>query len=256
MSDAADPDLSGGTVSRPVRRGNHVHRDSGPWTTSVHAFLRHLRSVGFAGAPYPIGRDDTGREVLTYVKGKAAHMPWPQVLRTDAGLRDVARLVRSFHDSSRSFLSPSDAVWRTGARGLAEGEIVVHGDLGPWNVIYRGSQAVALIDWDLAEPGLPIHDLAQLAWTAVPVRTEAVWRAAGFETEPHVQGRLEAIADGYGEYSRRELAQGLLDFMSRQSRRLPELASQGIEPWRRLVAGGALSMIQAEFEWVASKLKD
>jgi len=250
----SEPDFLRGTVSRPERRGDRVYRESGPWTDAVHALLRHLHVVGFTGAPYPIGLDETGHEVLTYIEGQAAHMPWPRVLRTDAGLRELASLVRSFHDASQGFRPEATAVWRTGARGLVGSEVVIHGDLGPWNVVYRESRPVALIDWDLAEPGLPIHDLAHLAWTAIPLRTEPVWRAAGFGTEPLFEARLEAIADGYGQYSREELREGVIDFVARQRLRLPELASQGIEPWRRLVDAGAVQIIEAEFEYVVDRL--
>ena len=243
-----------GSLSHASRHGDHVHRDSGPWTPAIHSFLRHLHEHGFVAAPRPVGLDGEGREVLTWVAGKAAHMPWPRVLRSQVGLRELAELVRSFHDAARSFVPPADASWRTGARPKPADQIVIHGDLGPWNVIYRGSRPAALIDWDLAEPSPAVFDVAHLAWTAVPIRPEPVWRAAGFGKAPDFVARLQAIADGYGEHSRRELHEALLAFMERQRQRRPVLAKQGIEPWRRLVAGGALPMIDAELEWARGAL--
>ena len=38
----------------------------------VHALLKHLEDVGFAGAPRFLGIDSAGREVLTYVAGEVA----------------------------------------------------------------------------------------------------------------------------------------------------------------------------------------
>jgi hypothetical protein len=66
--------LAGGNVSGGVVRvGDTVRRPAGPWTPAVHALLDHLHAVGFRGAPRPLGLDDRGREVLTYVPGPVAH---------------------------------------------------------------------------------------------------------------------------------------------------------------------------------------
>ncbi|MEK8169329.1 hypothetical protein NKH77_04555 [Streptomyces sp. M19] len=40
----------------------------------MHALLAHLHEVGFRAAPRPLGIDDQGREVLTYLPG---HVVWP-----------------------------------------------------------------------------------------------------------------------------------------------------------------------------------
>ncbi len=42
------------------------------------------------------------------------------------------------------------------------GEIVSHGDLGPWNTVYRDGLPVAFIDWDGAQPVDPVADLASI----------------------------------------------------------------------------------------------
>jgi aminoglycoside phosphotransferase (APT) family kinase protein len=40
------------------------------------------------------------------------------------------------------------------------GEIISHGDLGPWNTVYRDGIPVAFIDWDAAQPIEPLTDRA------------------------------------------------------------------------------------------------
>jgi hypothetical protein len=35
----------------------------------VQAYLAHLRDAGFTGAPLPLGVDDQGREMLSFVPG-------------------------------------------------------------------------------------------------------------------------------------------------------------------------------------------
>lgn len=58
--------LGGGSVWRSDRG---VHRPTGPWTPTVHAFLRHLERVGFDGAPRVRGTEDMGHEILTFIEG-------------------------------------------------------------------------------------------------------------------------------------------------------------------------------------------
>lgn len=40
--------------------------------------------------------------------------------------------------------------------------VVVHGDAGPGNFLYEGSNVVALVDWELTHLGDPMEDLAQI----------------------------------------------------------------------------------------------
>jgi hypothetical protein len=62
--------LPGGTLTGGVVRvGDTVRRPAGPWTPAVQALLRHLHDAGFPGGPRPLGLDERGREVLTFVPG-------------------------------------------------------------------------------------------------------------------------------------------------------------------------------------------
>jgi hypothetical protein len=62
--------LPGGNVTAGVVRvGDRVRRPAGPHTPALHALLAFLRAAGFEGAPRPLGIDDRGREVLSYVPG-------------------------------------------------------------------------------------------------------------------------------------------------------------------------------------------
>jgi hypothetical protein len=57
-----------------VRVGDTVRRPIGPHTAAVHALLSYLHAAGFAGAPRPLGIDEQGREVLSFIPGT---VPWP-----------------------------------------------------------------------------------------------------------------------------------------------------------------------------------
>ena len=47
--------LTGGGRTEVARRGDVVHRASGPWSDSVLSLLRHLEAVGFDRAPRVVG---------------------------------------------------------------------------------------------------------------------------------------------------------------------------------------------------------
>jgi hypothetical protein len=78
--------LSGGGLTGAKRVGSTVHRATGPWTPAVHALLRHLERVGFE-APRVIGIDEEGREVLTFVAGRASIRTRPEFGTTPSSPR-------------------------------------------------------------------------------------------------------------------------------------------------------------------------
>ncbi|MFE9139354.1 hypothetical protein [Streptomyces sp. NPDC007355] len=105
----------GDTVRRPVQ----------PWTPTVHALLRHLAEVGFTYAPQPLGIDNGGCEVLTYIEGDSGQSGWAKVVG-DHGLRNFAGLLRDYHDACRSFSPPPGANWSTDAGSPGHDEVIFH----------------------------------------------------------------------------------------------------------------------------------
>jgi aminoglycoside phosphotransferase (APT) family kinase protein len=200
-------ELTGGRVTGGVvRSADTVRRPIGPWTPTVHAYLRHLEERGFAGAPRVLGLDEQGREVLTFVEGVVpSASSWsrghairlPTGALTDEALTEVARMIRSLHDASAGFV-PVEPVWREHAYPLLPGEIVCHGDLGPHNTVYRDGTPVAFIDWDGARPNEALLELGQAAWWHVPLADDTYCREMGFEAPPDRGRRLRLFADAYG----------------------------------------------------------
>jgi aminoglycoside phosphotransferase (APT) family kinase protein len=77
------------------------------------------------------------------------------------------------------------------------GPVICHNDVCPENVVFRDGIAVALLDFDFAAPGRPLHDLAQLAKMWVPLDTnEDAARFGRGGLDPF--HRLRVVADGYG----------------------------------------------------------
>src|SRR5215218_1911111 len=104
--------LTGGNMTAVMRVGDTVRRTAGPWTPTVHAFLRHLRAAGFDLVPEPLGVDPQGREILRLLPGAAATYPLAAFAWTDATLAAVAATLRAFHDAGAGFVGTEGAVWQ------------------------------------------------------------------------------------------------------------------------------------------------
>jgi len=149
---------NGGLV---VRAGDTVRRPVGPQTPAVAALLRHLERVGFEGAPRHLGYDERGREVLTYVPGEvAAYEEPPAWVATDEALVSVTRLMRALHDATLGFVPPEGAKWAWPPPPHRRGEVIGHNDACRENVVFDGTTAVALVDFDFAGPATRAWDVA------------------------------------------------------------------------------------------------
>ena len=181
--------LKGGVVGGAIRVGRTVRRPTGPWTPAVHDLLGHLHNSGLRGVPSVEGIDSDGREILSYVEGRG--VPADEVV-LDSVLVEAAEWLREFHDAVDDFRPSGPRFWRqAGEVDLEPQQIICHNDPGTYNWIIQSGRFVAMVDWDMAGPGDPLHDLAFLAWTGIPL-----YRETPLED---VARRLELVCDAYGE---------------------------------------------------------
>jgi hypothetical protein len=177
MSDVDEELLTGGGLNEVVRVGDTVRRPAGPWAPRVHELLRRLAPLGFT--PEVLGVDDAGREVLSYLPGEVGHPPLGPHLRGDATLVAYARMVRRLHDASVDLVGTSG--WQFPAREPAE--VVCHGDLAPYNVVFADGLPVGVIDFDTAHPAPRWWDVAYAVYCLAPFSPafgtpEDQWRRA------------------------------------------------------------------------------
>lgn len=193
-----DEILSGGVANAGdvLRRGEFVLRPSNPHSKPVHAFLRELRSTGFAGASLPVEIQADGRERLVFIEGDVPVPPFPEWAQSDDTLASIARLLRLFHEAS-SQLPVGDGPWSDELADPAGGSMVCHNDVCMENVVFRDGRAVGLLDFDFAAPGRPIFDLAALARMCVPIDDDLSAGRLGFGLLDR-PGRLRLVADTYG----------------------------------------------------------
>ncbi len=182
------------TVRRPVR----------PFTATVHAFLGRLRSQGIDFVPEPLGYDDDGREVLSFVEGDVPTDLLPDAVWAEGVLVALAGLIRRLHDAAEGWLPPVDAAWGSipGQQHVAvpalfdRPELVAHQDYCPGNVVFRSGLPAAVIDFDLARPTSRVADCVNAMYWWVPLLEPSDRRPAARDLD--AGHRLRVFADAYG----------------------------------------------------------
>ena len=190
--------LAGGNENVVVLIGDTVRRPLHPWTPAVHALLRHLQACGFAESPRVLGIDDRGREILTYIPGTVGNHPVKPEMTTDASLVACARLLRRYHAAATIQPGWDVLPWRTRDPDPATWEVICHGDVATYNIVYDGETPVGLIDFDVAGPGAKLWDVAYAAYRLVPLASDDNCRGFGFPVLPDRPRRLALFLDAYG----------------------------------------------------------
>lgn len=190
--------LTGGGRTAVFRSGQMVLRQSGPWSPTVIALLRHLEAVGYSYSPRVVGEglDENGMETLSFIPGEFMHPgPW-----TLDGVAAVGAMLRDLHRATASFVPPPGAVWRTWfGRSLGHGRRVIgHCDAAPWNIVSQGGLPVALIDWETAGPVNPLVELAQAVWLNAQLHDDIVAARVGLPPLAERARQFRAIVDAYG----------------------------------------------------------
>jgi hypothetical protein len=196
----SEQELEGGNAGGAVRVGDTVRRATGAWTPSVHAVLHHLDRVGFARAPKPLGIDEGGREVLSFLPGNTVgtSRPWPAWVHSDGALVQVAHWLRDYHVAVANFVPSDDAVWREGGHWQA-GLVIGQNDAAPYNAAWDDQgQLAGFFDWDFAAPVSLEWDLAFTAFAWVPLHARHVAGAEGFADFADRPRRLRLFLNQYG----------------------------------------------------------
>ena len=180
MSDES-PLAGGAMTAGVVRVGETVRRR--PASQLMRDVLVHLERAGFDAAPRWLGVDEEGRDILTWIDGdtftERGRMhpyigdPPQRVTFSDEQVAAAFALLRRYHDTF-------------------DGDVICHGDFGPWNLVWRDGLPAGLIDFDDVHRGDSSEDVAYAL---------RVFVSYGFaEAEPaELVRRTRAALAAYGE---------------------------------------------------------
>jgi len=164
-----------------------------PQSATVAALLAHLSGL-VDGVPRPLGRDATGREVLSVLPGERVASPLPSACWSDGALVSAASYLRRVHDATTTWPVPVGARWGRPPREPAE--VVLHGDVSAYTLRWSGPRVVGLVDWDQVRPGPRVVDVAVAAYRLVPLTSPGTPDAPG-ELAEQVR-RLPLFVAAYG----------------------------------------------------------
>jgi len=237
-------------TSRIQREGSAVRRPANFWSPAVHDLLRHLETGGFPASRLLGITDDA--ELLTWIDGESGPAGWAKIV-PESGLQRWAAFLRRYHDAVAGYRPPAGSAWSSGQGTCAPGEIICHGDFGPWNGVWRGERIVGLIDFDHARPAPPIFDIAYALEYAAPFRDdEECVRWLRYPHPPDRRRRIEIFCDAYGIPVPADIT-GRVAWQQRLVlRTCQELARQGIEPQATWVREGHLDTIRVRIDWTES----
>jgi hypothetical protein len=234
---------------RPIAHiGDTVHRPTHWWTPAVHDLLNYLESANFPYSPRVLGFDDVGREILSYIEGESGKDGWRKIT-TDRGLANFAKLLRSYHDAIAGYASPAGAEWAYSPNILKPGEIMCHGDFGPWNIAWRGDEPVGILDWDFVLPAKPEYDIFYALEFAAPFRDdETTLKWHHFTTIPDRKHRIKVFLKAYGiELS--DIVANVASVQRTGIEYVQYLANRGLQPQVSWVKDGYLSDIEKRAKW-------
>lgn len=158
--------LSGGNMGGAVRVGSTVRKPSQPQSATIQRLLAHVRAQGVTWVPEPLGIDEKGRDVWSFIAGEVVH-DHPTWLWSSDVLTTVARRLREWHDATATFDRLAEDVWWW--PGKLPAEVICHVDFAPYNHVFVNGQFVGAIDFDICYPGPRLWDLAYTAYRYLPL---------------------------------------------------------------------------------------
>ncbi len=245
----SDEDLSAYDNRAITRIGDTVHRPAHWWTPAVHELLNYLESVAFPYSPRVLGFDADGREALSFIEGESGGDSWTKII-TDDGLVKFARLLRAYHEAVRGFTPSPDAQWAYRSGVPAPGEIMCHGDFGPWNVVWRGDEPVGIIDWDMALPAQPRYDVLYALEYAAPFCDDERAREWNhFPAPPERKHRIEVFIEAYGPVAVGDIVGDVAAMQRQVGGFVAHLAERGLQPQADWIANGELAEVEKRAMW-------
>jgi aminoglycoside phosphotransferase (APT) family kinase protein len=191
--------MARGRFANVRREGDTVVRRPTVRNSGSLALLRHFEDSGCELTPRVLEASER-HERLSYLPGTTGYPPLTEALRSEAALVSVAKAARAVHDLSVSFADREAYEWHPleTCRPVRDLEIIGHGDLAPWNIVFEDTAVTGIIDWDAAGPMTRSWDMAYLAHQFVPFHLGDDISSWGWERPPDRRARLALLCEAYG----------------------------------------------------------
>ena len=174
----------------------------------------------------------------------------PDQVRSDEVLVAFAGFIRQFHDLGASYVKnlKGNEPWMLESPSNAE--TMCHGDLAPYNTVFRGKDIVGLIDFDTLHPGSRLWDLSYAIYRWIPLMSDDNPESFGHKDDKI--RRLDLFVQSYGQdqIDRDEILpwvirrlEYLIDFMTRE-------ATNGNEVFKTHIEAGHLDQYLTDISYI------
>lgn len=171
-----------------------VRRPQKKWSPHVQRFLAYLRGKDVKYVPKPLGVDERGNEIVSYVPGEVYNYPLPPQLLTNDSIISAGKLLKDFHDQGVTFLECLTGAEEWMLTYNMPHEVMCHSDFAPYNVTTTAEGiAKGIIDFDTLMPGTRLWDVVYGAYRWVPLYFD---NTTVMTTE--MSKRLKLFLEGYG----------------------------------------------------------
>ncbi|MEV9501114.1 phosphotransferase [Bacillus safensis] len=252
--------LIGGNVSNVYRSGDTVRREVKSDNINIRKLLKHLEKKNFSYAPKFLGVDEKGREILSFIEGVAGHDPLKEYMCSHHALKELARMLRLYHDAVCDFPISDD--WERMDNTPNNIEVVCHNDFAMYNIIFKDKKPVGIIDFDVAAPGPRLWDIAYTLYTCVPLSrffrtaTGEVVKYSSLDHADYIKHRVKLFFESYGE----EIAENYLDMVLLRLKGLCQYmkrkASEGDIAFQDMIHEGHLEHYQKDIQFIHEHRKD
>jgi len=167
----SERELKDGNVSTVTTDGRIIYKDRKPQSVTTQRLLHHLQCKNIDFCPKPLGFDNKGREMLSFMHGNTiddypAVSPIIDKIQT---VKQAAFMLRKFHDATIDFPKQPDDVWFLRYDGDLPKEVICHNDFAPYNVTFENNLPIGLIDFDTACLAPRVWDIAHTVYRFVPL---------------------------------------------------------------------------------------
>ena len=248
--------LTGGNVSNVYRSGETVRRELKPDSTNIHKLLKHLENKGFSYAPKFLGIDEKGREILSFIEGEAGNYPVKEYMWSNAVLKEIAKMLRFYHDSVSDFLIEES--WPSIDNTPQPFEVLCHNDFAIYNIIFNHKRPVGIIDFDfdVAGPGPRLWDIAYTLYTCVPLSRvyhsetgEAVYYHS-LQCADHIKQRVELFFESYSGKMEEGYLEMVLLRLEGLCKTIKRKAKEGDSSFQKMIEEGHLEHYQNDIKFI------
>ncbi|MBE6171396.1 MAG: phosphotransferase [Enterococcus faecium] len=235
-----------------VIQEEQVIRPKKVWSEEVQKFLSYLRNQGVTYVPEPLGYDEQGNEVVSYLAGEVYDYPLPPQLLTDSAICSAGRLLRDFHDQNQGYLTSLSGTEPWMLHSFGEREVMCHNDFAPYNVTTKNGIAIGIIDFDTITPGSRIWDVSYAAYRWVPLEMNQ-----GDPITDETCHRLKKIIEAYrlDESEYQNLIPTMIERLSYMMDFITKAASHGEANFQKNIQEGHLKKYEQDIQWLLDNEK-